>query len=103
MGGLKMWQHVKFVVVPSVFDKLFTDKLRGCQEQVNAFLVSSQPAVRIRFRRQHRPALDSRITRMSQGIPEPAAFTGLARFPLQYQVVGGTEQLEIVNVIHDWD
>src|SRR5947208_10237457 len=101
MSFLKMLEYLELIGIPSMLHEFVSHKLAGSQKQVHTFAVGSQPAMDVSFRCQRRPCAQSRITLGAQRVPKFTAFARLACLTLRHQVVARTEQLEVIQVIHD--
>src|ERR1700722_11257832 len=99
MKFLKMREYRKLVVIPSMLDEFVAHELAGREEQIHARGIRPEPPVEVSFHGQSDPRRESRITARRQRMPEAPTFTLLAGLALIHQVVAGTQQLKIVQVV----
>src|SRR5438552_13706597 len=101
MSALEMRQILESTSIPTVLQKFVAREFAGCQEQVDTLPVRLHPTVRVSLCRQRDALPHSRIAARWQGAPERPPFAGFAGLPIRHHVVGGTEQLEVIQVIND--
>src|SRR5271170_4777829 len=79
---LEMREHNNLFCLEPILQKLFLCKAAGGQEMINAFLISSQPAVEICLGHQEQCRTRwARVTTLSENVPELSAAAALTRPP----------------------
>src|ERR1700739_544631 len=97
---LKMRQHINAVAGPAVAYELGTNKITRRQKSRHTLLIRPQPTVYTCFDGENSPGRTSAgITVFRHNVPGAPALASFANFSSRHQIVGWTQQLEIIQVI----
>ena len=79
--------------------ELVAYKLAGREKKIHALAIGAEPAVNVGLGCESHPGTYSGIAFRGDHMPKSAALARFARLPLRNQVVAGTQQLEIIQVV----